>query len=453
MPTLYPDRQDEPIDDATGHGPASLYRSYAAAMKREFAASGGQPPTLAEAFQGMVSAVRSLGGDRHAMDVLARAHFTGRGNRAFQFPGYLGLDTILRAGTESLSGGSTYGFLVKPQYAGYVADKARHTLGPWSFCNIKEIPPCREYKLGINAETVNSMTGNTGNMFGGFKPSVGHGELVFGSTKSDGKVAEVTATIDRMLVYTQLSEDIWQDSSKLHEWLWYGVHTMIRNLVEYCMIQGSPTGAGPEGVLMDGGPGRATVQVARAVANQISMADIDSLWAGLSVGGSENAVWILSKPAMKYVRSLATSGTYPALQFPRDWSPNDPNRRSAIYGRPVLLSPYASPLGTPGDICAADFSDYTLYYVRPNRFASDNSVIPTGALDVEFGTEIDSAHRGFAGFVGENDVVEMRVSSDKLFDTDTLSVGFKARIGGCSVWPSTATEAGATVGWASVLTT
>lgn len=451
MPTLYPNRNDEAIDEsATDHGALGLYRSYTAAMKREFAASGGQPPTLAEAFQGMIW---SLGGDRPAMDVLARAHFTPRGNRAYQLPGYLGLDTILRAGTESLSGGSTYGFLVRPQYAGYVADKARHTLGPWSFCNIKEIPPCREYKLGITAETTNSVTGNTGNMFGGFKPSVGHGELVFGSTNSDGKVAEVTATIDRMLLYTQLSEDIWQDSSKLHEWLWYGVHTMVRNLVEYCMIQGSPTGAGPEGVLMNGVPGRATVQVARAGAGAIAAADIDSLWEAIATGNCENAVWHCSKPVMQALRALAVSGLYPFLQFPHGWSPDRPNRRPTIYGRPVLLSPYCSALGTAGDLVVSDWSDYELLYVRPNRMGSDNSVIPAGVLDVEFGTEVDSAHRGFAGFAGEKDVVEMRVSTDKLFDTDTLAVGFKARIGGAWRWPSTATEVGVTVGPAAVLTT
>jgi HK97 family phage major capsid protein len=444
-------------DQGDEDSPPGQFRAYRGAMAREFARTGEQPPTFGEALQGMIGAVKQPSGDAHAAIVsdLSRAHFTPRGVRGFWTPQHLGLDGLLngvtRAGTEALSGGSTYGFLVKPEYAIKVADKARHTIGPWSFCNIREIPPCREWKIPITAETTNSVTGNTGTMFGGFQPSVGHGELVFGSLKSDGKAAQVTATIDRMLVYSQVSADIWRDSTSLAEWFWYAVHTMVRNLIEYCMIQGSPTGAGPAGVLMNGTPNAVTVKVNRATPSQIGAADVDKLYQAIATGNTENAVWVASKPAMLALRALAVSGLYPFLEFPKGWSPDRPITWPTIYGRPVLQSPFASALGTPGDLLIADWSDYELCYIRPGRSYSDGTVIPSGALEVEFGTEVDSAHRGFAGFLGQDQAIEMRVSTEKLFDADTLAVGFKARIGGAWRWAQTATEAGITVGPAAVL--
>jgi hypothetical protein len=437
--------------------PEALYRSYTETMTREFRSEGGRGPTFGECLQGMIGAVKQPGGHVHQaiVDRLTRSHYAPRGLRGFLLPGHFGLDGLLRgvsrAGTESLSGGSTYGFITKPEYGIRVADKARNTIGPWSFCNIREIPPCREWKLAINAETTNSVAFNTLTGFGGTQASVGHGELVFGSLKADGKAAEVTATIDRMLIYTQVSENVWKDSTSLAEWFWYSGHTMIRELIEYCMIQGSRTGAGPAGILWNGKPAGATVLVTRAGAGTIAAADVDKLYQAIATGNTENAVWMASKPAMLTLRALAVSGLYPFLQFPAGWSPDRPNAWPTIHGRPVLLSPYCSALGTTGDLCIADFSDYELLYVRPGRY-SDGTVIPAGALEVEFGTEVSSDRRGFAGFVGQ-DVVEMRASSDLLFDTDILAVGFKARIGGAWRWAQTATEAGVTVGPAAVLST
>jgi HK97 family phage major capsid protein len=313
--------------------------------------------------------------------------------------------------------------------------------------------PCREFKIPIQAETTNSVTGNTLTGFGGFQASVGHSEVVFGSTKADGKVAEVTATIDRMLIYTQVSDDIWKDSTSLAEWFCYTAHTMIRNLLEYCMIQGSPTGAGPEGILDNGNPNSTTVKVSRASGGTIGAADVDKLYQAIATGNTENMVWHASKPAMLTLRALAVSGLYPFLKYPEDWSPNDPLRWPTIYGRPVFQSPYCSALGTPGDLVAVDWTDYELLYVRPGRSYADSTVIPSGALEVVFGTEVDSSRRGFAGFLGPDDAVEMRVSPDLLFSTDTLAIGFKARIGGAFRWAQTATEAGVTVGPAAVLST
>lgn len=443
------------MDDDQGDedSPLGLYRAYRADMARESARDGWRPPDLTDALLGMIGHARAddAGRRRAIREDLSRAHYHSAGPDGFRLPRHMGLADFMyagvqRAGTESLSGGSTYGFLVKPEYGTFVADRARNRIWPGSFVNIWEVPSTLEYKCGINSETNPAIA----SQFGGLMPNqFGHGELVLGALAADGKVGEVTIANARLLAYTIVSEDIWKDSATLGRWFHYSALAGFRNAIEAALIQGLPSGLGPRGVVNNA----KCVKVTRQSGGTIGATDLDILYESVSSGSAENAVWVVSKPALKAIRAIASAGSPSALQFPRSWSPDDPFRRPTLYGRPVIESPYASALGTPGDVLIADFSQYALTWIRPRTIFSDSTVIPAGALEMSFlapGEMPDNFHRGLIGM--PLDSVEMRGSRDLLFDTDRMAIGFKYRGGGDFLTTAqTTTEVGVTVGPAAYL--
>jgi HK97 family phage major capsid protein len=425
----------------------SAARAYKAAMSREFASRGG-PPDIGSILQGMIGSARADNDSARAVidGILRRAQFGPLARDTFTTPGFLDLPALLgRSGTESLSGGSTYGFLVKPEYATTVADRARKTVGPWSFCNIWEVPNSREYKVPVTAETNTAIA----NQLGGLAPNnFGHGELVLGTLKADGAVAERTFTQDRLLAYSIVSEDVWADSTSLARWFYYAFVAGFRNAIELAMIQGLSNGLGPAGIVNS----NATVKVSRTTGGTIKEADLDNLYQAVASQCQENAVWFVSKPAFQTIRKLVyTTGTASALTFPFSWIAGEPHEYPMIYGCPVIQSEFCSAVGTPGDICLADFSQYILTWIRPRSSFRDNTVVPSGALELAFADPADPMHRGVVAM--PLDSVEVRASNQLLFDTSKLAVAAKFRGGGGWIWGQTATENGVTVGPAAYLST
>lgn len=440
-------------DDLDRDRSHSLLRAYNLEMGRQFAkgnGQGGRAPSLPEALLGMIGSVRAFDADARQKihGVLNRAHYDAMGPRDYRMPAHVGLRDILyaglsRGGTESMSGGGTYGFLVKVGYADQVIDKARHTFGPWRFCNIWEVSNSREYQVPIPNEGTQPLT----NQFGGFNVGWGYGELNFPPT-ADGKLANLNIRNDRLLLYTQVSSDAWRDAPSIARWFYYVATTAFRNAVESAMIQGVTGGAGPVGVVN----APSTVVVARQSGSTIEGEDLYNLYQAIADGNTENMVWHGSRAAIQTINALAVNGQYPWLQFPKDWSPNDPHRWPTIFGRPVFTSPYCSAVGTKGDIIAVDWSDYALTWIRPKRSNITNDVRMSGALEFAFGVEPDLAHRGFIGLPEGS--LEARVSDQRLFDTDVMAVAMKYRGGGGFFWPSTMVNpSGTTVGPAAVLTT
>lgn len=448
---LDPVARDMTPDDGDEGSPLGLHRSYRRAMAREFGRDGGRAPSFAECLQGMIGSVRSDGDGTRSMidETLRRAHYAPTGHRNYRTPGYLGLPEALgvrRTGTEGLSGGATYGFLVHPSYATTVADRARNAYWPGAFVNWWEVPAgSREYRLPITSESAPTIAAQ----LGGLAPNqFGHGELVLGSLKADGAIAQKTFTQDRLVLYTTVSEDVWKDAADLGRWFHYAALTGFRNAVEACIIQGLPSGLGPGGIVGN----RATVTVTRKTASQINEQDVDQLYQGIASQCQDNVYWFTSKPGMQAIRKIVwTTGTRPPLEFPFHWCPEDPTCTPTLYGRPLIQSPFCSAVGTPGDLVAVDLSQYVITWIRPRRSDTNGVATPAGALELSFGSEADAMHRGFVGL--PDGAAEFRASDQLLFDTDRLAVAIKARMGGGFIWANTATENGVTVGPASCLST
>ena len=102
-------------------------------------------------------------------------------------------------------------------------------------------------------------------------------------------------------------------------------------------------------------------------------------------GARERAVWIISPSCLDVLDQLSvtTSGTtYPLVKYHRAGEP------PTIKGRPLLISEFASPVGTPGDLIAVDLSQYLFTWMR----------YPSGAgLSFDFQPVTDQWHQGLIG--------------------------------------------------------
>ena len=107
----------------------------------------------------------------------------------------------------------------------------------------------------------------------------------------------------------------------------------------------------------------------------------------------------------------------------------------------MLISEFASPVGTPGDLIAVDLSQYLFTWMR----------YPSGAgLSFDFQPVTDQWHQGLIGMPeGSTDI---HLGDEFLFDRDEISLKFKLRGDGRFIWASTMTLTdGTVVGPASVV--
>jgi HK97 family phage major capsid protein len=421
----------------------SLFRSYRDQMRQEFKSEW--VPTLAD---GIGDAVRSAwmfdDSTRNAIQgKLLRSHYVPTTRGSYQTPQYVGLKDLLGL-TRTMVGdiGGAGGFTIGFDQSDVVIDRARTTQGPWSRCNIWRVPT-REYLCPV----VNETSQAPGSRWGGFTSVWGRPETVM-PPPSDGAVASVRFIQERLLMYSTVSRDLWEDSASIARWLHYCGLAEFRASIEAAMINGVavadevPGSCGPRGVLNS--PCTVTVSAGSTGAGAISAANIDSCFAAIADGNTEGMCWHAGRDTINAIDQLAVGGQYPEIQYCRCWTPGNPNPWPTLKGKPLFTSPFCQPLGTAGDLIGVDWGDYALTWLRPKPTA--------GGLEISISAVPDKLHKGFIGIPEGS--VEMRVSDQHLFNLDLLAIGWKMRIGGGFFWPGTSTTAaGVTVGPAAVIQT
>lgn len=342
------------------------------------------------------------------------------------------LATISRTMTEGLSGGQG-GFAVAYGLADDVFDRARQTDGPWKRANWW---PVKTYEWRF--PVVNETGLASGKRFGGLTSQWGLSETQE-PAPSDGKLANITFKNERLLIFTNISHDLFADSESLSRWLYYAACAEFRYAIEAAMILGVENGVGPVGVI--GAPWTVVVpKDSGQTAGTITASNIDNLWAAISPENSENCVFHANKATISYIDKLAQSGQFPeGLYFPRGYTGN---QYATIKGCDLIPNNFCPNVGTPGDLIAVDWSDYVLTYVRPKP--TDSSL--TFLIDVP----TDSGHRGIVGM--PRDAVEARRTEHYLFQNDVYSFAFKYRGSGSMLWAGTSADAnGNVIGPAAVI--
>jgi len=210
------------------------------------------------------------------------------------------------------------------------------------------LPYVRTFRMGtgeLNIPCWDSENRSEGGI-GGFGGSwIGEEET---ATPVTPKLRLVTLTAKKLAVFINISRECISDSLTLGQQLG---PTMVRSLaysLDAAIISGNGAGR-PLGILNS--PSR--IQVGRAVANQISFADIRALYVRLHPGFLKNARWLVSPSAVAQLLQLADAGSH-AL-WVQSAGPSVP---PTLLGLPVGISEKCSALGTEGDIILCDLSQF-----------------------------------------------------------------------------------------------
>jgi len=317
--------------------------------------------------------------------------------------------------------GSAGGFALPLDMSPDIADRARATRGPWSMCSWWPVET-REYLF----PAVNEPTRLKGSRYGGFNAQWGLSETTL-PAESDGSLAQVQLTQNRLLMFTTISRDVWSDARKIQRWLSYIGMANLRDLIEESMIAGALNG--PMGAINS--PATVVVNKAGTAAGSISATNIDMMWASMYRGCKDNAVWHANDQTVAYLDELNVSGQFPEnLYFPAGSSPMG-TPFATIKGRPLYPTEFAPNLGNPGDLVCVDWTQYVFSYLQPRPEDS--------ALSFSVQVPDDQFHKGMRGI--PEGVVEQRVSSELYFQQDLLALVFKFRGDGAFIWSAPVLQA------------
>lgn len=208
--------------------------------------------------------------------------------------------------------------------------------------------PMTSKTLDIPAWQASSHT--SGNMFGGFQLQY----LAEGGTATiqTAKMRMMELNAHKAGLYSNMSREIMDDLPVFQTWLQNAMKKALAAGQDYNFLNANGVGK-PLGVLQS--PSR--IIVSRAAANQIAISDLDDMWGRLHPSFASNAVWLISTTAVPQMMGLADSAGN------RLWNPGYSGSAAnavptTLYGRPTIVTERTPSLGSEGDICLVDLSQY-----------------------------------------------------------------------------------------------
>ena len=278
----------------------------------------------------------------------------------------------------------------------------------------------------------------TGSRYGSIKATWGLGDTVI-PPSVDSKVARINFTNNRLLIYTVLTRDVWEDSDILEEWINYTALSEVRFMLDYAIVNGiSGVTAAPPGIINSPG----TVTIAKQSGQgggTIQAINIDQCGPRSRLGQLD-AVFLANSDTLQAIDQLAVSGQWSESIYIPSGKYGAPY--GLIKGRPLIPCEACPVIGTPGDIIAWGPRDTLLTYLRPPTWVGAVSV----AVDVPPGP----FKTGMIGLAEA--ALERRMSEHPLFLNDELACIFKLRADVHSLYSSTCTNInGAKIGDAAII--
>ena len=197
------------------------------------------------------------------------------------------------------------------------------------------------------------------------------------------KLAQIEMKLRKVAVLGYATEELNQDAPALQSELTQAFAEELQFQVEDRIVEGAGVGA-PLGFLNAPCLVSVTKETNQAAATIVS-ANLSKMWARLPARSQANAVWLINVDVQPQLDELSTpvgTGGIPC-PFIR-W--NGDGTGLTIKGRPVLAVEYCATLGTVGDICLVDLSQYRLI-----RKAS--GVEQASSIHVRF-TQGENTYRG-----------------------------------------------------------
>jgi HK97 family phage major capsid protein len=243
---------------------------------------------------------------------------------------------------STMASGVGGGFAVPTQFRPQLlsVDPAQAVFRPRATVIPAGDPPDAEIKMPALDQTAAQ------NVYGGVVMyKVGEGATL---TESDVRIREVSLTPEGIGGYIQITDKLlrnWSASAALLE-------TQLRQAMigyEDMQFYKGDGVMGPTGILSS----TARIDVARAAANAISIADIRNMYARIKMGGS--FVWIASQTILPQLMQLQGGNSENIFIF--DASAPVP---ASLLGIPVVFHDRSVGLGTAGDLILADLGYYLI---------------------------------------------------------------------------------------------
>jgi HK97 family phage major capsid protein len=366
-------------------------------------------------------------------DLLSAMAVTWRGNAPGGVVVYNDLMPHLARAMTGFAGGVSGGFLIPPQWADGLWEKARNIDGPFARCRLFRTLR-REFYLPGYTETSRADGARWGGVFGRWRGS-GSAEIeALEGIASQPTAGQIQFECKRLMVYTApISRDLAADAELLDSLLDLAVFSEFRYQINASMFTGNGENA-PQGII--GSP--ATIVVAKdggQAAGSISAKNIDNMWQALYGPCKQNAIWSANDDTMAIIDQIATANNWPqSIYLPQAVNGN---QHPLIKGRPLVPAEQLPAAGTPGDLVLCDWSQYGFCYLtmRPK----DGTVEDRDAgIRVEVGLP--------------DDLIESSRSMHLLFDTDGIAYKWKLRADGKLLWGKPLLNAnGFTVGPACII--
>lgn len=324
------------------------------------------------------------------------------------------------------------GFVVKPEWATAVIDRARMIDGPFARCNWRTTY-ARTFKLF----SYNELSRQNGKRWGGVSANTGQSENV-SMTASTPALALIEFNLSRMDVFIQVSRDALADTTLIEPTIDYAAKSELRLRIDSFMITGGSSASniggipetGPAGIVNSPG----CVQVNRQTGGQITSQDIDGLWGSIADANSRQLVWHATKPTISKLDALAETGSLnEVIYLPQG---RNGNATPLLKGRPLIMSEVCNVYGSPCDLCCADWNDYWLFaHLAGAKAGVGDSPEPySSPLAFAINPTAESGALGLGAVGMPEGIIQSRASDQYAFQQDLTSFAWVLRIDGQFLW-------------------
>lgn len=169
----------------------------------------------------------------------------------------------------------------------------------------------------------------------------------------------------KLAMYVAVSSECMQDSVSLSRSLGIMMRNSLAWSIDDAILNGDSLGK-PTGILKS--PAR--INYARAVANQVALADLAGMYGRLLPSSVNRAVWLMNPGAFGYALTLVTAAGQLLLSGQPGAAAKIPY---TLFGLPVRVTEKCAALGSEGDVVLCDLSYYGLAQRETGRFEMTTS--------------------------------------------------------------------------------
>ena len=246
------------------------------------------------------------------------------------------------------------GFLVQVDFAAAIFMLA-HDMGR-ILSEVNKIPISANAN-GLKIPGVDETSRATGSRWGGVASYwVGEGT---GVAPSRPKFRIIEFDLKKLMSMAYTTDEMLQDSTALTAIMSQAFAEEIMWMTEDAIFEG--TGAGTPLGIMNSGAKIMIPKDSGQVSGTITPSNVTQMWARLWARSLPNAKWYVQQdifPALiQMSQAISTAGGQVVFMPPGGLSAAP---YATLLGREMVVTEYASPLGTEGDLMLADFSQYTL---------------------------------------------------------------------------------------------